>query len=87
MVFQLLGKASSLLPELQQGCTVCQAAGDWGSEASRTSHTKFECVSSTTAICFHQSTLMAQAANWQHNTVSTQVLNLFQINLLSRLMA
>lgn len=30
---------------------------------------------------------MDQAANWQHNTVSTQVLSLFQINLLSRLMA
>ncbi|KAF2975859.1 hypothetical protein EK904_008916, partial [Melospiza melodia maxima] len=80
VVSQLLGKASSLL-ELQQGCTVCQAPGGCGSEASRTSHTKFECVSPTRAICFHQSTLMAQAANWQHNT---QVLSLFQISLLSR---
>lgn len=64
-----------------------QAAGNLGSDVTRTSHTKFECVSSTTAIWFHQSTLMAQAANWQHSTVSTQVLSLFQISLLSRLMA
>lgn len=49
--------------------------------------TRSLCVfSSTTAIHSHQSTPIARGASWQHNTVSTQALGLFQINLLSRLM-